>query len=325
MIRTNIEAGLQRVSIPFPVLLMSSSSYRGLTGEAKVAYAFLKADLLENYQCDEQGNAYVRYPPGRLESLLYHSTDVIEFILRELVIYDLLEIIREESGSRILYLGELSNDESLTKDRNTQSERIPIVSTSYQDDLEEFELLSSLPTIFSKTFLTERTLMSIGKSSASLKEAKELINQVYETKRMIEANWRKVLNRENIQGIYPKITGEDFSMDLEKCFERLIMNEKVSRHSKKPIKDRKAFYRVSLLNFWLTVVRLSNQCVDEISYAALLEEGLPPEAEYDTQKMKKEYSSQQFESQVYIPLRQRKSTEQQGLQMHNWLGEHAYE
>ena len=325
MIRTNIEAGLQRAFIPFPILLMSSSCYRELTGEAKVAYAFLKADLLENYQCDEQGNAYVRYPPGRLESLLYHSSEVLEFILKELVRYDLLEVIYEESGSRILYLGELSNDESLTKDRDTQSERIPIVSSSYQDDLEEFELLSSLPTIFSKTFLTEKTLMSIGKSSTSLKEAKELINQVYETKRMVEANWRRVLNRENIQGIYPKITGEDFSLDLEKCFERLITNEKVARHSKKPIKDRKAFYRVSLLNFWLTVVRLSNQCVDEISYAALLEDGLPPEAEYDTQKMKKEYSPQQFESQVYIPLKQRKSTKQHGIQTHNWLGENPDE
>ena len=325
MIRTNIEAGLQRAFIPFPILLMSSSCYRELTGEAKVAYAFLKADLLENYQCDEQGNAYVRYPPGRLESLLYHSTEVLEFILKELVRYDLLEVIYEESGSRILYLGELSNDESLTKDRDTQSERIPIVSSSYQDDLEEFELLSSLPTIFSKTFLTEKTLMSIGKSSASLKEAKELINQVYETKRMVEANWRRVLNRENIQGIYPKITGEDFSLDLEKCFERLITNEKVARHSKKPIKDRKAFYRVSVLNFWQTVVRFSNQCVDEISYAALLEDGLPPEAEYDTQKMKKEYSPQQFESQVYIPLKQRKSTKQHGIQTHNWLGENPDE
>lgn len=325
MIRTNIEAGLQRAFIPFPILLMSSSCYRELTGEAKVAYAFLKADLLENYQCDEQGNAYVRYPLGRLESLLYHSTEVLEFILKELVRYDLLEVIYEESGSRILYLGELSNDESLTKDRDTQSERIPIVSSSYQDDLEEFELLSSLPTIFSKTFLTEKTLMSIGKSSTSLKEAKELINQVYETKRMVEANWRRVLNRENIQGIYPKITGEDFSLDLEKCFERLITNEKVARHSKKPIKDRKAFYRVSLLNFWQTVVRFSNQCVDEISYAALLEDGLPPEAEYDTQKMKKEYSPQQFESQVYIPLKQRKSTKQHGIQTHNWLGENPDE
>ena len=321
MIRTNIEAGLQRAFISFPILLMSSSRYRELTGEAKVAYAFLKADLLENYQCDEQGNAYVRYPLGRLESLLYHSTEVLEFILKELVRCDLLEVIYEESGSRILYLGELSNDESLTKDRDTQSERIPIVSTSYQDDLEEFELLSSLPTIFSKTFLTEKTLMSIGKSSASLKEAKELINQVYETKRMVEANWRRVLNRENIQGIYPKITGEDFSLDLEKCFERLITNEKVARHSKKPIKDRKSFYRVSLLNFWQTVVRLSNQCIDEISYAALLEEGLPPEAEYDTQKMKKEYNQHQFEIQVYIPLSVKKSDKQQGLQTHNWLGE----
>jgi len=319
MIRTNIEVGLQRASIPFPILLMTSSSYRGLTGEAKIAYAFLKTDLLENYQCDEQGNAYVQYPPGRLESLLHHSTDVIEFILKELVRYDLLEIIREESGSIILYLGELSNDESLTKDRDTQSERIPIVSTSYQDNLEEFELLSSLPIIFSKTFLTEKTLMLIGKSSASLKEAKELINQVYETKRIVEANWRRVLNRENIPGIYPKITGEDFSMDLEKCFERLITNEKVARHSKKPIKDRKAFYRVSLLNFWQTVVRLSNQCVDEVSYTALLEEGLPPEAEYDTQKMKKEYNQHQFEIQVYIPLSVKKSDKQQGLQTHNWL------
>lgn len=114
-------------------------------------------------------------------------------------------------------------------------------------------------------------------------------------------------------------------MDLEKCFERLIMNEKVARHSKKPIKDRKAFYRVSLLNFWQTVVRLSNQCLDEQAYVTLIEEGLPPEAEYDTQKMKKEYSPQRFESQVYIPLKPRKSTKQQGLQMHNWLGEHAYE
>lgn len=324
MIRTNIEVGLQRASIPFPILLMTSSSYRGLIGEAKVAYAFLKADLLEHYQCDEQGNAYVQYPPGRLESLLHHSTDVIEFILKELERYDLLEVIYEESGSRI-YLGELSNDEGLIKDKDSQTERIPIVSSSYQDNLEEFELLSSLPAIFSKTFLTEKTLMSIGKSSATLKEAKELINQVYETKRMVEANWRRVLNRENIHGIYPKITGEDFSMDLEKCFERLIMNEKVARHSKKPIKDRKAFYRVSLLNFWQTVVRLSNQCLDEQAYVTLIEEGLPPEAEYDTQKMKKEYSPQRFESQVYIPLKPRKSTKQQGLQMHNWLGEHAYE
>lgn len=324
MIRTNIEVGLQRASIPFPILLMTSSSYRGLTGEAKIAYAFLKTDLLENYQCDEQGNAYVQYPPGRLESLLHHSTDVIEFILKELERYDLLEVIYEESGSRI-YLGELSNDEGLIKDKDSQTERIPIVSSSYQDNLEEFELLSSLPAIFSKTFLTEKTLMSIGKSSATLKEAKELINQVYETKRMVEVNWRRVLNRENIHGIYPKITGEDFSMDLEKCFERLIMNEKVARHSKKPIKDRKAFYRVSLLNFWQTVVRLSNQCLDEQAYVTLIEEGLPPEAEYDTQKMKKEYSPQRFESQVYIPLKPRKSTQQQGLQMHNWLGEHAYE
>lgn len=318
MIRTSIEVGLQQVSIPFPILLMTSSSYRGLSGEAKVAYAFLKADLLEHYQCDEQGNAYVQYPPGRLESLLHHSTDVIEFILKELERYDLLEIIYEESGSRI-YLGELSNDEGLIKDKDSQTERIPIVSSSYQDNLEEFELLSSLPAIFSKTFLTEKTLMSIGKSSATLKEAKELINQVYETKRMVEANWRRVLNRENIHGIYPKITGEDFSMDLEKCFERLIMNEKVARHSKKPIKDRKAFYRVSLLNFWQTVVRLSNQCVDEVSYTALLEEGLPPEAEYDTQKMKKEYNQHQFEIQVYIPLSVKKSDKQQGLQTHNWL------
>lgn len=324
MIRTNIEVGLQRASIPFPILLMTSSSYRGLTGEAKIAYAFLKTDLLENYQCDEQGNAYVQYPPGRLESLLHHSTDVIEFILKELERYDLLEVIYEESGSKI-YLGELSNDEGLIKDKDSQTERIPIVSSSYQDNLEEFELLSSLPAIFSKTFLTEKTLMSIGKSSATLKEAKELINQVYETKRMVEVNWRRVLNRENIHGIYPKITGEDFSMDLEKCFERLIMNEKVARHSKKPIKDRKAFYRVSLLNFWQTVVRLSNQCLDEQAYVTLIEEGLPPEAEYDTQKMKKEYSPQRFESQVYIPLKPRKSTQQQGLQMHNWLGEHAYE
>lgn len=324
MIRTNIEVGLQRASIPFPILLMTSSSYRGLTGEAKIAYAFLKTDLLENYQCDEQGNAYVQYPPGRLESLLHHSTDVIEFILKELERYDLLEVIYEESGSRI-YLGELSNDEGLIKDKDSQTERIPIVSSSYQDNLEEFELLSSLPAIFSKTFLTEKTLMSIGKSSATLKEAKELINQVYETKRMVEVNWRRVLNRENIHGIYPKITGEDFSMDLEKCFERLIMNEKVARHSKKPIKDRKAFYRVSLLNFWQTVVRLSNQCLDEQAYVTLIEEGLPPEAEYDTQKMKKEYSPQRFETQVYIPLKPRKSTQQQGLQMHNWLGEHAYE
>ncbi|WP_248622293.1 replication initiator protein A [Enterococcus cecorum] len=324
MIRTSIEVGLQQASIPFPILLMTSSSYRGLSGEAKVAYAFLKADLLEHYQCDEQGNAYVQYPPGRLESLLHHSTDVIEFILKELERYDLLEVIYEESGSRI-YLGELSNDEGLIKDKDSQTERIPIVSSSYQDNLEEFELLSSLPAIFSKTFLTEKTLMSIGKSSATLKEAKELINQVYETKRMVEANWRRVLNRENIHGIYPKITGEDFSMDLEKCFERLIMNEKVARHSKKPIKDRKAFYRVSLLNFWQTVVRLSNQCLDEQAYVTLIEEGLPPEAEYDTQKMKKEYSPQRFESQVYIPLKPRKSTKQQGLQMHNWLGEHAYE
>lgn len=324
MIRTNIEVGLQRASIPFPILLMTSSSYRGLTGEAKIAYAFLKTDLLENYQCDEQGNAYVQYPPGRLESLLHHSTDVIEFILKELERYDLLEVIYEESGSRI-YLGELSNDEGLIKDKDSQTERIPIVSSSYQDNLEEFELLSSLPAIFSKTFLTEKTLMSIGKSSATLKEAKELINQVYETKRMVEANWRRVLNRENIHGIYPKITGEDFSMDLEKCFERLIMNEKVARHSKKPIKDRKAFYRVSLLNFWQTVVRLSNQCLDEQAYVTLIEKGLPPEAEYNTQKMKKEYSPQRFESQVYIPLKPIKSTEQQGLQMHNWLGEHAYE
>lgn len=318
MIRTSIEVGLQQVSIPFPILLMTSSSYRGLSGEAKVAYAFLKADLLEHYQCDEQGNAYVQYPPGRLESLLHHSTDVIEFILKELERYDLLEIIYEESGSRI-YLGELSNDEGLIKDKDSQTERIPIVSSSYQDNLEEFELLSSLPAIFSKTFLTEKTLMSIGKSSATLKEAKELINQVYETKRMVEANWRRVLNRENIHGIYPKITGEDFSMDLEKCFERLIMNEKVARHSKKPIKDRKAFYRVSLLNFWQTVVRLSNQCVDEVSYTALLEEGLPPEAEYNTQKMKKEYNQHQFEIQVYIPLSVKKSDKQQGLQTHNWL------
>ena len=324
MIRTSIEVGLQQASIPFPILLMTSSSYRGLSGEAKVAYAFLKADLLEHYQCDEQGNAYVQYPPGRLESLLHHSTDVIEFILKELERYDLLEVIYEESGSRI-YLGELSNDEGLIKDKDSQTERIPIVSSLYQDNLEEFELLSSLPAIFSKTFLTEKTLMSIGKSSATLKEAKELINQVYETKRMVEANWRRVLNRENIHGIYPKITGEDFSMDLEKCFERLIMNEKVARHSKKPIKDRKAFYRVSLLNFWQTVVRLSNQCLDEQAYVTLIEEGLPPEAEYDTQKMKKEYSPQRFESQVYIPLKPRKSTKQQGLQMHNWLGEHAYE
>lgn len=324
MIRTSIEVGLQQASISFPILLMTSSSYRGLTGEAKVAYAFLKADLLEHYQCDEQGNAYVQYPPGRLESLLHHSTDVIEFILKELERYDLLEVIYEESGSRI-YLGELSNDEGLIKDKDSQTERIPIVSSSYQDNLEEFELLSSLPAIFSKTFLTEKTLMSIGKSSATLKEAKELINQVYETKRMVEANWRRVLNRENIHGIYPKITGEDFSMDLEKCFERLIMNEKVARHSKKPIKDRKAFYRVSLLNFWQTVVRLSNQCLDEQAYVTLIEEGLPPEAEYDTQKMKKEYSPQRFESQVYIPLKPRKSTKKQGLQMHNWLGEHAYE
>ena len=325
MIRTSIEVGLQQASIPFPILLMTSSSYRGLTGEAKIAYIFLKADLLEHYQCDEQGNAYVCYPPGRLESLLYHSTEVTEYILHELVRYDLLEVIYEESGSKILYLGELSNDEGLCKDKSSQSECIPIVSSSYQDDLEEFELLSSLPTIFSKTFLTERTLMSIGKSSATLKEAKELINQVYETKRMVEANWRRVLNRENIQGIYPKITGEDFSLDLEKCFERLITNEKVARHSKKPIKDRKAFYRVSLLNFWQTVVRLSNQCLDEQAYVTLIEEGLPPEAEYDTQKMKKEYSPQRFESQVYIPLKPRKSPKQQGLQMHNWLGEHAYE
>ena len=320
MIRTSIEVGLQQASIPFPILLMTSSSYRGLSGEAKVAYAFLKADLLEHYQCDEQGNAYVQYPPGRLESLLHHSTDVIEFILKELERYDLLEIIYEESGSRIFYLGELSNDESLSKDKAPQSECIPIVSSAYQDNLEEFELLSSLPAIFSKTFLTEKTLMSIGKSSATLKEAKELINQVYETKRIVEANWRRVLNRENIHGIYPKITGEDFSMDLEKCFERLIMNEKVARHSQKPIKDRKAFYRVSLINFWQTVVRLSNQCVDEVSYVTLLEDGLPPEAEYETQKMKKEYNLQRFESQIYIPLDKNKVDQQQVLQTHNWLG-----
>lgn len=319
MIRTSIEVGLQQASIPFPILLMTSSSYRGLSGEAKVAYTFLKADLLEHYQCDEQGNAYVQYPPGRLESLLHHSTDVIEFILKELERYDLLEVIYEESGSRI-YLGELSNDEGLIKDKDSQIERIPIVSSAYQDNLEEFELLSSLPAIFSKTFLTEKTLMSIGKSSATLKEAKELINQVYETKRIVEANWRRVLNRENIHGIYPKITGEDFSMDLEKCFERLIMNEKVARHSQKPIKDRKAFYRVSLINFWQTVVRLSNQCVDEVSYVTLLEDGLPPEAEYETQKMKKEYNLQRFESQIYIPLDKNKVDQQQVLQTHNWLG-----
>lgn len=319
MIRTSIEVGLQQASIPFPILLMTSSSYRGLSGEAKVAYAFLKADLLEHYQCDEQGNAYVQHPPGRLESLLHHSTDVIEFILKELERYDLLEVIYEESGSRI-YLGELSNDEGLIKDKDSQTERIPIVSSAYQDNLEEFELLSSLPAIFSKTFLTEKTLMSIGKSSATLKEAKELINQVYETKRIVEANWRRVLNRENIHGIYPKITGEDFSTDLEKCFERLIMNEKVARHSQKPIKDRKAFYRVSLINFWQTVVRLSNQCVDEVSYVTLLEDGLPPEAEYETQKMKKEYNLQRFESQIYIPLDKNKVNQQQVLQTHNWLG-----
>lgn len=304
----------------FPMLLLMSDKYRLLSADSKIVYALLKDILLKENKINLNGDLYLRYLPNELEELLYLSKEEIVSVFDELHRFELIEFIQDQSGHITIYLGELDVDENNIHPQINTSEGISIVSNLYHNQSKEtqFELLANIPKLYENTFLTEHTLLLIAKSCQNVQEAKEMINLVYETKRMTEGKWRKYLKNYKVAGVDIKITGENFSKDLEKCFSRLIANEKVANQTDKPIKDRMAFYRTSLSNFWLTVIRVINQCRTPEEVLLLVQEGLPEKAEYTTNQMKKDLTKERFEYEVYVPL----SVKHPGkvkITMHNWL------
>ncbi|MGM0211472.1 hypothetical protein [Enterococcus sp. AZ112] len=123
------------------------------------------------------------------------------------------------------------------------------------------------------TFVPKDVLTWIVRSSAEWREAKEQLNMIYDSKRIIEKRQRKYNQKHGLsEGSEYRILGEIFAEDLSKTYQRCIQNEKVARHEGKEIQNRKGFYFKALLNFW-------ECCARELNLDPMTT-GLPEQAEY---------------------------------------------
>lgn len=158
------------------------------------------------------------------------------------------------------------------------------------------------------TFVPKDVLTWIVRSSAEWREAKEQLNMIYDSKRIIEKRQRKYNQTHGLSdGNVFRILGETFAEDLSKLYQRCIQNEKIARHEGKEIQNRKGFYFRALLNFW-------ECCVRELNLDPMTT-GLPEQAEYLLLQAKRSCSREELENQIYGLSQLPK------ISIHNWLEE----
>lgn len=158
------------------------------------------------------------------------------------------------------------------------------------------------------TFVPQEVLTWIVRSSEGWQGAKEQLNMIYESKRIIEKRQRAYWKKRGISGGKDyRILGESFAEDLNKMYQRCIQNEKVAYHEGKKIQNRKGFYFRALLNFW-------ECCARELSRDPF-SKGLPEKAEYLLLQAKRVCTREELEKQIYglsdLPK----------IPLHNWLEE----
>ncbi|NBA54960.1 replication initiator protein A [Enterococcus hirae] len=158
------------------------------------------------------------------------------------------------------------------------------------------------------TFVPKDVLTWIVRSSDEWRDAKEQLNMVYDSKRIIEKRQRNYNQKHGLSGGNEyRILGETFAEDLSEMYQRCIQNEKVARHEGKEIKNRKGFYFKALLNFW-------ECCVRELNLDPMTT-GLPEQAEYLLLQAKRSCSREELENQIYGLSQLPK------ISIHNWLEE----
>ncbi|HAQ0229473.1 TPA: hypothetical protein IWN86_000514, partial [Enterococcus faecium] len=155
------------------------------------------------------------------------------------------------------------------------------------------------------TFVPKDVLTWIVRSSAEWREAKEQLNMIYDSKRIIEKRQRKYNQTHGLSdGSEYRILGETFAEDLSKTYQRCIQNEKIARHEGKAIQNRKGFYFRALLNFW-------ECCVRELNLDPMATK-LSDQAEYSLLQAKRSCSYEDLETQIYGLSQLPK------ISMHNW-------
>ncbi|EOH8808517.1 replication initiator protein A [Enterococcus faecalis] len=158
------------------------------------------------------------------------------------------------------------------------------------------------------TFVSKDVLTWIAYSSGEWREAKEQLNMIYDSKRIIEKRQRNYNQRHGLVGSEEyRILGETFTEDLTRMYQRCIQNEKIARHEEKEIKNRKGFYFKSLLNFW-------ECCARELNRKPLVK-NLSEEAEYNLLQAKRFCSYEELEDQIYGV------SQLPEISLHNWLEE----
>lgn len=92
------------------------------------------------------------------------------------------------------------------------------------------------------TFVPKDVLTWIVRSSAEWREAKEQLNMIYDSKRIIEKRQRKYNQTHGLSdGSEYRILGETFAEDLSKTYQRCIQNEKLLVMKEKQFRIEKDF------------------------------------------------------------------------------------
>ncbi|EMF0203137.1 replication initiator protein A [Enterococcus hirae] len=157
------------------------------------------------------------------------------------------------------------------------------------------------------TFVPEDVLVWIVRSSEEWREAKEQLNMIYDSKRIIEKRQRNYNKRHGISSEEYRILGETFAEDLTHMYQRCIQNEKIARHEGKAIQNRKGFYFRALLNFW-------ECCVRELNLDPTATK-LSDQAEYLLLQAKRSCNREDLENQIYG------LSQLPEISIHNWLEE----
>ncbi|HHA4396975.1 TPA: replication initiator protein A [Enterococcus faecium] len=200
---------------------------------------------------------------------------------------------------------QLFNNSSNILDTENLDTKIDTTSPIEIDDNWQKEFLARYS---ESTFVPKDVLTWIVRSSAEWREAKEQLNMIYDSKRIIEKRQRKYNQTHGLcDGSEYRILGETFAEDLSKLYQRCIQNEKIARHEGKEIQNRKGFYFRALLNFW-------ECCVRELNLDPMTT-GLPEQAEYLLLQAKRSCSREELENQIYGLSQLPK------ISIHNWLEE----
>ena len=104
---------------------------------------------------------------------------------------------------------------------------------------------------YSKSFLSQELLGTIFAFKHDLKDARELIDRIYQAKRQVEKEARIFL-----QTSYQKIEGESYQIALLQTFNRFVGQEKIRRATEKNvINQRLGYWYKTCVTFWRACLR----------------------------------------------------------------------